>query len=99
MPIKKIGWLFGKQFWTFWPIELYQGKPIGGKKKQSSMFFFSILLISAVANLFFINNELWQDELYTLDHFVLVPISTTLSDYHSSNNHFVFNLIANIYLK
>ena len=46
-----------------------------------------------------INNDLWNDELYTLDKFTFVPIAQTLSDYHVPNNHVLFNLINNIYLK
>jgi hypothetical protein len=95
--MKIISTPFRKHFWTFWPVELYQ-KQISDKKKDLAGFCL-IVLVAAVANLFFINNELWQDELYTLEHFVLVPIGTTLNDYHSSNNHFVFNFIANVYLK
>jgi hypothetical protein len=34
-----------------------------------------------------------------LDKFTFVPIAQTLSDYHVPNNHVLFNLINNIYLK
>jgi hypothetical protein len=99
MLIKKEVNPFAKQFWAFWPEELYHKPVLGEKKNYAFLGFFIVVLIASVANLLFINNELWQDELYTLDHFVLVPIGTTLTDYHSSNNHIVFSLIANIYLK
>lgn len=46
-----------------------------------------------------LNNDLWNDELYTLDKFTFVPISQTFSDYHVPNNHVLYNLINNIYLK
>jgi len=88
---------FRKEFWTFWPAELNQRKISIDKKQLSGLWL--VIFVVSISNLFFINNELWQDELYTLEHFVLVPFGTTLNDYHSSNNHFVFNLIANIYLK
>lgn len=43
--------------------------------------------------------DFWNDEIYTLKHFVFAPLTTTLSDYHVPNNHIFFNLINNIYLK
>ncbi|MDB4089402.1 glycosyltransferase family 39 protein [Flavobacteriales bacterium] len=46
-----------------------------------------------------LNNDFWNDELYTLDKFTFVPIAQTLSDYHVPNNHILFNFINNIYLK
>lgn len=46
-----------------------------------------------------LNLDFWNDEIYTLKHFVFAPITTTLSDYHVPNNHIFFNLINNIYLK
>ena len=46
-----------------------------------------------------LNTDLWNDELYTLDQFTFVSISQTFSDYHVPNNHVLFNLINNIYLK
>lgn len=42
---------------------------------------------------FFLNNDFWQDEIYTLHHFVFVPWRTVLTDYHSTNNHIVFNVL------
>lgn len=41
----------------------------------------------------------WNDELYSLEHFVLVPLETSLWDYHVPNNHILFNLLQNLYLK
>ena len=37
-----------------------------------------------------LNNDFWNDELYTLDKFTFVPISQTLWDYHVPNNHIFF---------
>ncbi|MFK7775093.1 MAG: hypothetical protein AB8F94_23330 [Saprospiraceae bacterium] len=45
-----------------------------------------------------LNLDFWNDEIYTLKHFIFAPIATTLSDYHVPNNHIFFNLINNIYL-
>ena len=60
------------------------------------------LLLTAVILLIYstkLYNDFWNDELYTLVHFTLVPISQTVSDYHVPNNHVFFNLINNLYLK
>lgn len=39
----------------------------------------------------------WNDELYTLQHFVLVPFSRTVTDYHVPNNHVLFSLLLNMW--
>ncbi|MFT7611990.1 MAG: hypothetical protein ACI9J3_000939 [Parvicellaceae bacterium] len=46
-----------------------------------------------------VNLDFWNDEIYTLKHFTFVPIQNTLTDYHVPNNHILFNLINNLYLK
>jgi len=46
-----------------------------------------------------INIDFWNDEIYTIQHFVFTSLYNIVSDYHSSNNHIFFNLINNIYLK
>jgi len=60
----------------------------------------TITLISCVffiiSSLFFINNDFWQDEIYTLTHFVFTPFTTTLFDYHVANNHIAFNFLLNV---
>jgi hypothetical protein len=48
---------------------------------------------------YFINDDLWNDEIYTLQHFVLVALRTTVTDYHVPNNHVLYSLICTIYLK
>ncbi len=58
-----------------------------------------LLLVFFVIQLQHINLDLWNDEIYTLKHFTLTSIQTTVSDYHVPNNHIFFNLINNIYLK
>ncbi len=40
-------------------------------------------------------SDFWADEIYTLKHFVLVPLSVTISDYHVPNNHVLFSLLLN----
>lgn len=46
-----------------------------------------------------INLDFWNDELYTLEHFTFVSLWTTVSDYHVPNNHILFNLINNFWLR
>ncbi|MBX2932109.1 MAG: hypothetical protein KF781_09200 [Chitinophagaceae bacterium] len=57
--------------------------------------FASCILFIAIV-LSHINNDFWQDEIYTLVHFVFTPFSTTLFDYHVANNHILFNFLLNI---
>ncbi|HPD96346.1 MAG TPA: hypothetical protein PLA24_10700 [Tenuifilaceae bacterium] len=64
-----------------------------------NVFTFLIVIAYAALLLFRINTNLWNDEIYTLKNFVLVPISKTITDYHVPNNHIFFNLVNNIYLK
>jgi hypothetical protein len=45
-----------------------------------------------------INLDFWYDEVYTLDHFVFVPLFKTLTDYSQPNNHILFNLLNNLYV-
>ncbi len=46
-----------------------------------------------------INEDFWNDELYTLQHFTFTSLATTVSDYHVPNNHILFNFINNLYLR
>lgn len=43
--------------------------------------------------------DFWNDELYTLRHFILVPLSNTASHYPVPNNHILFSLLANLWAK
>lgn len=44
---------------------------------------------------YFLPNDYWQDEVYTLYHFVFVSPIVTVTDYHSTNNHVLFSLLCN----
>ena len=47
-----------------------------------------------------LNNDLWNDEIYTLEKFTLVHIfKTTITDYHVPNNHILYNIFNHFYLK
>ena len=44
-----------------------------------------------------LNVDFWYDELYTLRHFVYVPMWRTVTYYPAANNHILFSLLANAY--
>ena len=46
----------------------------------------------------YINLDFWYDEIYTLHHFVFVPISTIVTDYRAPNNHIFANILNHLYL-
>ncbi|MDQ3681996.1 MAG: hypothetical protein M3352_02845 [Bacteroidota bacterium] len=46
---------------------------------------------------FFLNNDFWQDEIYTIEHFIFVSWNTLLTDYHSTNNHIAFNAVVKFF--
>src|ERR1700721_1269573 len=46
-----------------------------------------------------LNNDLWNDEIYTLIKFTLVPFKTTITDYHVPNNHIFYNVFNHFWLK
>lgn len=55
---------------------------------SSFLFFCGVLF-------YFLPNDYWQDEVYTLYHFVFVSPATTLTNYHSTNNHVLYSLLCN----
>lgn len=91
--------LFHPSSWTFWPERDAAIAGNAGRELSYRWYALFLFVFTALVNLIFINNDLWQDELYTLDEFVLVPMSKTLTDYHTTNNHIVFNLISNFYCR
>ena len=62
-----------------------------------------IVLLVLIAYLIFqfpfLRMDLWNDEIYTLKYFTLVSPLTTVTDYHAPNNHILFNLINNFFLR
>lgn len=45
------------------------------------------------------DEDLWNDEIYTLQYFVLKGLPTVLTDYHVPNNHILSNVLHWIWLK
>jgi hypothetical protein len=59
----------------------------------------SLMILLFIVPLVFLSfNDFWQDELYSLEHFVFVSPLKTLTDYSNTNNHILQNLFFNIYL-
>jgi hypothetical protein len=48
---------------------------------------------------YFLKNDFWQDEIYTIEHFVFSSWRTVFTDYHSTNNHIAFNSIVKVVVK
>ncbi len=47
----------------------------------------------------YLHLDFWNDELYTLQQFVLKPAAFIATDYHVPNNHVFFNLLSHFYLQ
>ncbi len=58
-----------------------------------------ILILYSIIQLQLLNKDFWNDEIYTLKHFVFPSLTTVLTDYHVPNNHVFFNILNWIYLK
>ena len=43
-----------------------------------------------------INRDFYYDEMYSLVHYILVPITTTTGEYSTLNNHFFYSAINNV---
>lgn len=50
------------------------------------------LVLAASALYFHFGNDLWNDEIYTLQSFVFKGLGTVLTDYHVPNNHILTNI-------
>ncbi len=53
----------------------------------------------AYISFLFIRLDFWNDEIYSLRFFTLVPFRNILTDYHVPNNHIFYNLINHVYLR
>ncbi|MEI6821969.1 MAG: glycosyltransferase family 39 protein [Bacteroidota bacterium] len=71
-------------------------------KRNNTIIYITLLIIQLIVLAIYLipqlSTDLWNDEIYTLRHFTLVPLLTTCTDYHVPNNHLFFNLINNLYL-
>lgn len=57
------------------------------------------LVLIAAALYFHFGEPLWNDEIYTLQTFVLKGFGVTLTDYHVPNNHILANLLYGLWLQ
>ena len=69
------------------------------KRNLSHLLLAIVLAYFACTNFHKLQNNLWNDEIYTLNNFTLVHLKTTLTNYHSTNNHIFYNLVNHFYLK
>ena len=46
-----------------------------------------------------INMDFWYDEVFSLVHYTFVPLQETIANYSTANNHILFNLINNIFIR
>ena len=80
-----------------------QNALLNNSKTQN--YIFSRLLLAAILFYFLwlmiprLQDNLWNDEIYTLKNFTLVSFHHTVTDYHVPNNHVFYNLCDNAYLK
>lgn len=61
--------------------------------KVDGLFLLASILSFAVIALMRINTDFYYDEIYSLVHYVFVPIQNIVWIYHDMNNHFLSNLI------
>lgn len=59
----------------------------------------SLLLLHTLVQLPHLCLDFWNDELYTLQHFIFLPMGKIVSDYHVPNNHILFSLVAHGWAK
>lgn len=71
------------------------GQWVGTRAPELLLFGLIVLYLYSVSDRAF--SDFWADEIYTLKHFVLVPLSVTISDYHIPNNHVLFSLLLNLW--
>lgn len=60
---------------------------------------FIALIIYTVMQWQPLHADIWNDEMYTLKHFVLVYFKETVTDYHVPNNHVFFSIVEKCFLK
>lgn len=53
----------------------------------------TLVLLGCAAAYWHGNEDLWNDEIYTLKSFVFKGLSTVLTDYHAPNNHIFANVL------
>lgn len=69
------------------------------ESKKHVITLFVIIIAAIVIRILFLNLPLRYDEVYTFINFVKEPISTTLFDYRSTNNHILHSLLVRLSYK
>ncbi|PZF75008.1 glycosyltransferase family 39 protein [Taibaiella soli] len=75
--------------------------PISAKKENviGGILLFIALIIYTALQWQQLHADIWNDEMYTLKHFVLVYFHDTVTDYHVPNNHVFFSIAEKFFLK
>lgn len=63
------------------------------------MLLFMVLVVYTLMQWRQLHADIWNDEMYTLKHFVLVYFRETVTDYHVPNNHVFFSIFEKFFLK
>lgn len=66
-------------------------------KMKRHYWLYFIYLLHVILLYRYLHLDFWNDEIYSFKEFSLVPLSKTISDYHSTNNHIFFNIISSCY--
>ena len=74
---------------------------MGSVRSKRTCWFLAFLSVIPFAVLLcrYVNLDFYYDELYTLIHYVFVPLKKTVAEYHDANNHYLSNIFNNIYLQ
>jgi hypothetical protein len=57
----------------------------------------AILLLHLILQFPHLSLDYWNDELYSLEHFLLASLKVAVNDYHSTNNHILFSLLGHMW--
>lgn len=63
------------------------------------LFFLSLLIVGVYIIAPNLMVDFWYDEVLSLEEFILVPLSKTVTDYQVPNNHIFFSILMNLWLK
>ncbi len=99
----KVGRMTGSPFWKTNPGSLkrlyHRFMSTVSANLKSKWLLAALLLLHTLVQLPHLCLDFWNDELYTLQHFVFLPLGKIVSDYHVPNNHILFSLLAHGWAK
>lgn len=71
----------------------------GNKNNTGFLLLCTLLIFYTIMQWHQLHADIWNDEMYTLKHFVLVYFRQTVTDYHVPNNHVFFSITEKVFLK